>query len=144
MAQLNELEFPCEVKKLDDKVEFTIDLSKYKYKMHLTSTLMLVRALWESRIAYVVEYYFRIIEKDSKINKFIALQDSHKELSKHNESAYYNSNHTITSEYSKENIEQKRFFKRLKNTKYDVYSSEHTELSKLWGGGNDYFDKVGN
>lgn len=141
IKEINELGFPCsvEVDKYDQNIyNFFIDLKDYKFKMHVSCTLQLIRCLFEKYICFVPEFYLKIIESNKKTDKFLALQDAHRELSEYAASSYFNSNHTITcKENGKINIGREELFENIANTKYEVYSSDYCSLSRLWRGKKD-------
>lgn len=145
IKELNDFGFPCEIKDCGEKIEFWVDLKNYKYKMHLSSALSLIRDLFESQICFTPEYYFNLIESNPKRNKFLALQKAHEKLSEEDESQYFNSNHIVIGDIEgRKNITLTRLFKRFKNTVHDIYSGRYTKLDKLWDGRNNYYDEFEN
>jgi len=102
--ELNELGFPCYLD-FDNRngpgtANFTVKFSDFKRKLHLNSTLQLIRALWESGINHVPDIYFQLLNKfkNSDLNdRFLFLQHSHNILHHTTDTTgYYNCNHTIT------------------------------------------------
>ena len=114
IKELNDLGFSCSFEKKQNlQYDFIFNLEDYKSKLHFVSAAQLVRCLSEQGICYIPEIYFRIIEANKKIDKFIALQRAHFKV--HVCSPYFNTNHMVTSLYDAKNkaIERKEFFKRI-------------------------------
>lgn len=107
ISDLNEMGFPCGVEFIYgaaptspassgapipiNSVEFPIELKNYKYKIHLFSTLSLIRCLFESWICLIPDIYFRFLDLEELKNeppgvslntKFEKLQEAHFEITK--------------------------------------------------------------
>jgi hypothetical protein len=137
VAELTELGFPCTVSKVDAQtVNFLIAVKDYEKKYHLSSVLQLIRCLFEYLIYYVPDIYFNLINKKGNLDKFQLLQEAHKLLSSYKETAYFNSNHTITCAGTggKNNLTREEFFSRLSKMKGNVFENNNfnTSLYKLW------------
>jgi hypothetical protein len=114
---------------------FAIDVAQYKWKRHLGSTLMLIRALWEMGVCLVPELYFDLLRKKRSIDKFTALQIAHKSIKKHEIGSYAASNHMITYQGKGDaNITAANFWKKLENGDIPVYHSKYVYggISDMW------------
>lgn len=139
--ELNELGFPCNCE-LDNNnkevVNFTINIADFKYKPHLSCTLMLIRCLFEDGICFVPEFYFSLIKKHKNPDKFSILQDAHKKIKGMGLGA--NTNHMVTFlsdgyEGNNEiNVTREQLFKNIENTKIGIYDGEKTCIWRLWKG----------
>ena len=132
---LNEIGFPCAyIGSNAVEHNFQINIKDYKYKVHFISTLMLIRALYESGICMVPDIYFQLVDANPTIDKFDALQTAHKPTRSKKEflSRWYNTNHMVTYDGngSGENVKKDTLFERYKDSKLDV----------LHGKDGDYFN----
>lgn len=130
IKELNELGFPCQVEVKKKFVYFSILLDDFTYKAHLMCTLSLIRCLFEDYICIVPERYFNILAGDKSIDKFIALQDAHRNLG--DGFNYANTNHMVTYRVNGNNVTKEELFERIKNTGYNVFTSQRIALSALW------------
>jgi len=137
ISELNKLGFPCYINPENgENIEFLLKLKDFKYKSHLTSTLQLLRCLWETYICYIPELYFTEI-KGLKLNldkKFLILQDVHKKIKKLDYSSFANTNHMVTSYRNKFNIDRKTLFKRIKDSKFGIYGEKCISIENMWKG----------
>lgn len=135
VAELNELGFPMELSKDKENVNFLLDLKNYHKKYHLSSALMLIRCVYEKRIAYVPEIYFGLLESGAE-DKFLTLQQAHFNLSNFEQSYYYNSNHTVTSKQEEglKPISRENYFKKLEASKFLLSNGHPTEgrMHSFW------------
>lgn len=98
LNDLNEFGFPCEYLGIDhDTYQVMINFDDFKnVRVHMTSTLMLIRALLESKINRVPDVYFTLLDesKDLDLNgKFRLLQKAH--VMVYTEDNYANCNHMV-------------------------------------------------
>jgi len=105
---------------------FSIDLKKMYNKPHLTSTLILIRYLWEQE--EILKKYFSL--REDRRNKFKAMLEAH-----NINVPYINSNHTLR-DYRKQTLtSHKEILKRIKECEIPVHgeSSRYDNLiSNLW------------
>ncbi len=137
IKELNALGFPCRARKAKEPnvMHFIIDLKHYVHKLHINSTLQLIRCLFERGICYVPEYYFA----DSQDDRFLALQQAHYSLAANtaNFGDYPgNSNHTVTWNGAKP-VTKDQLFARIAATKIGTYEKANygrPYLSAVWNG----------
>lgn len=140
IKEINDLGFPCSIGFTDTHLEVTINLDDYKFKMHVSCVLQLIRCLYERYIAFVPEHYFSILENEKITDiegKFEALQLAHKNTcmssDPNNMYASPNTNHMITYNGNfKTPLKQKDFLKRLEETQHGVFGNAHTNINMLW------------
>lgn len=75
---LNQIGFPCHLVIKPLEIEVEVKIEEYEYKAQLFSALTLIRALYEFRSSNVPNLYFNLIDKDSTIDKFDAIQTAYK------------------------------------------------------------------
>lgn len=132
IKEINNLGFPCNFVIKNNDAHFSVELKHIEYKNHLIYTLQLIRVLFETGLCYVPELYFDLIEKDSNIDRFIALQIAHKNLELLRPYVCSNANHAITSLYNGAgNITKAQFLERLSKT-IGIYSDGRTAYTFLW------------
>ena len=136
IREINELGFPCYRGKTTERYyHFIIKLADYKYKAHLVSTLMLIRALYETCICHIPNTYFKLIGRKPKANKFDVLQTAHKTKSK--SKARWgmgpNTNHMITYARNGGNITKATLFRRYKESA-SLYNKDYTSQHSKWRG----------
>lgn len=124
---LNDMGFPCYYKLNNDKeIRIELKLEDYKKKTHLTSTLTLLRCLWEgTQISTIPEAYFQILDKDKKVDKFIALQDAHRQVMPY-------VGHVVTAKTNGNNIDKEEFFKKLAQCAIPIYGNGQDSINNLW------------
>lgn len=136
---LNELKFPCSVRIGKNSVTFKIELKDYTYKLHLSSTLQLIRCLFETGICIVPALYFYLLKQDPQKDHFILLQDAHRLLhAKECGIGFYgNTNHMCTfNGNGDDNVTMEQFYKKLNKSDYkihDNHSYDH-KICNLWRG----------
>ena len=135
---LNTLGFPCSYHiSTNDKnlIHFVVDLKDYKKKILVICALMLIRCLFEQHICYIPNFYFDLLDKNPKSDKFKSLQDAHK-TNADNEFNYMNTNHTITDKSNKFNITRETFLNRVKDSRFGVYDNNDHDcnINGLWYG----------
>lgn len=91
IANLNEMGFPCSVE-IGETCIFKLELKDYKWKLHVMSTLMLLRLLTESGLVKMPELFFQKLDEDPTQDKFKLLQWVHKGAGL----KYINRNHMVT------------------------------------------------
>lgn len=128
IEELNFLKFPCSLEFKGANLQITLNLDDYKYKLHICSTLTIIRCLYEKYICYMPDHYFQLVEKDKDGDRFQYLQEAHKLLKKYEETCYYNSNHMwCPVEYCGEkNISQKVFWDRMEKSGLGVYDPKRS------------------
>lgn len=119
LGDLNEVGFPCHFEGMDGDLKIRLVLKEFKSKLHLTSTLMLIRLLWESGMNVIPDFYFQAMDKNPKARKLLEIQKAHKHPSFRSNKInpygyYYNTNHTVTSPQAARNISKTELFRRLK------------------------------
>jgi len=143
IKDLNEFGFPVSLDLTSDSARFIIDLKNYEYKIHLNSTLQLIRALYEKFICFVPEFYFSLIELSGRADslscaeKFDIFQEAH---SKTSSSASQiggipNSNHMVTYRGNfKSPISFEKLMNKIKATGMKVYDKYgfYNSLSGCW------------
>lgn len=144
IEELNDLGFPCAVEYDKNKqiATFKLNIEHFKKKIHFSSTLSLIRCLWETGICFVPEAYFSKYKKGMTLDeRWMLLQDSHKdaqEMSRDN-GIYINTNHMVTNARN-DNIDRIKFWDRIENCSIDVYSSngyyggKSESIEKTWNG----------
>lgn len=137
VSELNELGFPCSVNFTPTIANFLVNLQDFEFKSHLTITLQLIRALFESYICYIPEVYFDLLESGEEKNKFFALQLAHKIVTSPENygklNGFPNTNHMVTYKNNfKEPIDQKTFWERIKKSKNPVYSEKYSNINNIW------------
>ena len=126
IKELFQLGFPCSVTEENNTFYFRFNIDDFTYKTHLNSTLQLVRAIAEDAICYIPEFYFSLIEKSPRINKFLALQSACRTVDRHyNGLGYLNTNHIVTGKHKhvKFNVTKEKLFENFK-----------TDGTTVWGG----------
>lgn len=104
---LNEMGFPCHLEGVDETVRIRIVLSEMQSKVHLCSTLSLLRLLWESGLDKIPEAYFEMVDKDPEADKIDLLQTAHKKCGA-------GSGHAVTGTYNgTANVDRKLLLERL-------------------------------
>jgi hypothetical protein len=140
IKDLNELGFPCSVLFNANTAFFTVKLKDFKKKLHFSSTLQLIRALYEKYICYVPDIYFGLISGEKPMDKFEAIQIAHLKTKDYKESALVNYNHMITSFcVNSKPITREEFNSRLEKSDYDMAKkhwggTKHNSLNGLWCG----------
>lgn len=74
---LNDLGFPCIVTHDKDYVTFLVETRHYKHKLHILSTLMLIRTLIEDCLTPLPEFFFQAEDADPTIDRFKLMIDVH-------------------------------------------------------------------
>ncbi len=77
VKELTELGFPCSVKFTPGLATFSIETSDYEWKLHVLSTLSLLRMLTEGLSTQVPETYFNECDEHPRTDKFKLLQQAH-------------------------------------------------------------------
>ena len=143
LRDLNELGFPCHFEGIDEHLKIRLVLKEFKSKPHLSSTLMLIRLLWEMGMNKIPDIYFQVMDANPNANKFIQLQKAHKhpslmETTRNYGHGYtpppyptFNTNHTVTSHRQLQNISRAELFKRLKAGK-SVWAIHEESIEKTW------------
>ena len=131
IKEINELGFPCSFEvTLTNDYHFTIKVADYVYKTHLVSTLMFIRCLYETGIAYIPERYFQLLDEKPDRDKFEAIQIAHKTAPE-----YFNWNHTVTSkENGSDNVTKDVLWGRYAADGYKVLdgaSGEYKRMSQM-------------
>lgn len=136
VSELNKLGFPCSVNYLSEYnfVFFIVELKDYIHKTHINCTLQLLRCLTETSICYVPELYFGLIEKDTTLDPFVALQDAHRMLSDFSATSYFNNNHTITHKTNGINVSKEQLFKNIAARNTGIYETGNFHIHSLWAG----------
>ena len=139
IKEINEFGFFCSVELIDQTVFFTLEIKNFLSKHHMTSTLQLLRCLFEDGIAYVPDIYFTLIKNNPSINKFFALQKAHANLSLYKEtSCSSNSNHMVVvpSLTFKNGITKDTLFNRFQKDSYNIFEKKdyekHYSLHSIW------------
>lgn len=139
IKELNEFGFPCEVKKDGDVVYFYLILKNFKYKAMINCTLQLVRCLFENGICIIPELYYQLVEKSPNKDKFLLLQDAHKD--KILTENYANTNHMVTHHRNRYNISKQDFEKNIVNSRATTFEHLGCRLDDLWNGNVDNSNK---
>lgn len=104
---LNEMGFPCHLEGVDETVRIRLILDEFKSKVHLCSTLSLLRLLWESGLDKIPAAYFEVLDADPNADKIDVLQTTHKKLGA-------GSGHAVTGKYNgTPNVDRKLLLERL-------------------------------
>lgn len=85
---------------------FYVRLDNFNNKNHLFSTLSLIRMLSESYLDTVPEEYFNTMDLNPNADKFVALQNAHRESS-------VSAGHSVTYSRNGNNISHKKLMERL-------------------------------
>lgn len=105
---LRELGFPIHESETKEFWEFTVAFSDMISKLHLNSTLQLIRCLYENDgISQIPARYFEMIDADPKRDKLEAIQLAMKV-------GDFNYNHTPTSKLTPGTIDRETLFTRFK------------------------------
>lgn len=145
IKELNILGFPCSVEfnKKEPLAEFTIRLSDYQKKIHVSITLQLIRYLTETYICRLPELYFQELDK-LKVNnivpsidkKYEILQNIHVLADKNRKCYGLNTNHTITEtgNFDHQNpLTQKEIMNRICAEKAGVYDKwDYHSINDIW------------
>lgn len=136
VEEISGLGFPCTLMETKQHGEqtcnFVVDLAQYKWKAHFISTLMLIRALYETGIACTPERYFTLLEEKPDGDKFEMLQNAHRTISKCKDGVYYNTNHMITYSGNGNNVSFDELLKNFTNTARAIYQSHNYSMYRLW------------
>lgn len=132
---LNEIGFPCSMKENSlFNYKFLVRTADYEYKLHLVSTLMLIRALYEYGINPVPDRYFNLMDKDPGADKLIMLQRAHKSVGYGG-----NTNHMVTFKNNGADLEKDMLFARFAASGVRVFDNSGIQISSAWNGGNGGF-----
>jgi hypothetical protein len=140
IKDLNELGFPCSVVFDANDAFFTVKPKDFTKKLHFSSTLQLIRALYERYICYAPDIYFGLISGEKPMDKFEAIQIAHLKIGDYKESTLANWNHMITSPHvNSKPITREEFNSRLEKSDYDMAKrhwngTKHNSLNGLWCG----------
>ena len=117
--------FPCRyIRKDAEYYYFSVNIKKLYSKVHLTSTLILLRYLWESEC--ILKKYFELREQSD--NKFKSMLKAHEYIN-----GYINTNHTLRIGGKQRVTPHTEMLNRLKNSKYGVYGGYGADyVSVLW------------
>jgi hypothetical protein len=135
IKELNKLGFPCSICPAleENKVLFLVELSDFQHKTHVNCTLQLIRYLWESAICAIPAIYYDILEKNTTIDPFIALQDAAKILTSYSEYCYANSNHMHTYAGNMgTNVSKEQFFKNVEKRQCNVFENKDFSIHPLF------------
>lgn len=134
IAELNKLGFPCSICPAleENRVLFLVELADFQHKVHVNCTLQLVRFLSETYLVYIPDLYFKILDENTDIDAFQALQNACKKLSEFQETSYKNTNHMITYEGNFGNVTREKFFNNVERRQCDVYSNKDFSIHPLW------------
>lgn len=73
---LNDIGFPCSFE-FGEMVIFKVEIAAYKYKLHLLSTLMLIRNLIEDCLTPLPEFFFQHEDEHPKCDRFKVMIEMH-------------------------------------------------------------------
>lgn len=127
IKDINEFGFPCSyIGSNNINHNFQINLSDFKYKCHLLTTLMLLRVLWEPIANKIPEIYFQMIDKNPNGDKFDYIQTAHKSLPTGYDSktGHYHptpTGHMATYSGNGKNVSKETLFKRYEESKIEVF-----------------------
>lgn len=111
---------------------FLLNFSDYRYKVHLTSALILLRYLFEDYIEVMPKHYFGLVEAAPELDKFKLMQMVHIYLI--NE-PYANTNHTLRRGAAFHLKSKESVWKRIEEegtlTK-DYMDSNRCSVSRCW------------
>ena len=135
IAELNKLGFPCSICPAleENRVLFLVELADFQHKVHLNCTLQLVRFLTEIYICMIPDIYFNLLEKNTNLDPFHALQNANKMLSSYKETTFYNSNHTCTCG-NKINVTKEELFANIAARQTGIYENGNHYIHGLWAG----------
>jgi hypothetical protein len=95
---ISEIGFPCTIKFDDKEAVFRLTLDNYQWKLHVLSTLMLLRLLMETALTLMPEKLFQLQDDNPAIDKFKTLVDLHMNTSKWNVRGYPNAGHMVIAQ----------------------------------------------
>lgn len=133
---ISDLGFPCSVAPgtASGNARFTIDLKQYRWKMHLTCVLMLIRVLYETGLAAIPGIFFELLDADPRADLFDLMQTAHKVREGYTHSTYGNTNHCVTYDSNGSNVTRDELFARIEATDKPLYGSSYACCDDLWNG----------
>lgn len=127
---VNEIGFPCAfIGSNETHYNFQINLCDYKYKVHLFSTLMFIRAIYEQGICLIPEIYFQLMDEHPNADKFDMIQTAHKSNAiRLGGYSGANSGHMLTYKGNGDNVDSQTLFERF-DGEIDVYCGKPGQWS---------------
>jgi hypothetical protein len=144
---LNDLEFPCAAELTKKDYTFKICTSEYKHKLHILSTLMLLRLLNETYLVTLPEKFFLEQDEHPKSDAFKLLQKVH--INKGD--SYLPTGHMVTyhagkyDQYKTKEVAHDELFDNFKASRMPLHHigrgkyGFHAVNQAWWGG---YVEKV--
>lgn len=140
---INELGFPCHFEKMGKTLNIRLILTEFVSKIHLASTLMLLRVLWENGMNHIPDLYFQAMDENPRADRLVQIQKAHKHPGllvvqkpyypgdKPYTYSSYNTGHTVTSHWNKKNIRRTELMKRMKKGD-DVFKGSRSPVAMTW------------
>lgn len=124
---LNEMGFPCHLEGVDETVRIRLVMDEFKSKVHLCSTLSLMRLLWEGYYSKIPEIYFTALDENPEADKIEVLQVAHKK-------GGAGQGHCVTGTFNgTPNVERKLLLERLsEGMGIHAVKNDYSMVNKAW------------
>lgn len=125
---LNDLGFPCEFNQTSVDYQFILDFKKYETRPQILSCLYLLRGLTETYICKIPDMFFKRLDENPKLDKFVLLQNCHRTVG-----SYANTGHMVTYNRNGKNVTLKKLFENFKNHSYaSINGKGYCEVNGCW------------